>query len=65
MFNKPSLKSAESNVETFKDAVQLSGFVTAGEDMTKAVEVAHSVQGVTSVKMTYELMANSKSARLN
>jgi osmotically-inducible protein OsmY len=48
--NKPSLKSAEINVETFKGVVQLSGFVSSQADINKAVEVASSVKGVTSVK---------------
>ncbi len=29
IFNEPSLKSAEINVETFKGVVQLSGFVSS------------------------------------
>ena len=50
IFNEPSLKSAEINVETFKGAVQLSGFVNSRADINKAVEVARGVGGVTSVK---------------
>ena len=50
IFNDPSLKSAEINVETFKGVVQLSGFVNSKEDINKAVRVARSVKGVTSVK---------------
>jgi len=50
IFNEPSLKSAEINVETFKGEVQLSGFVNSRADINKAVEVARSVKGVTSVK---------------
>jgi osmotically-inducible protein OsmY len=50
IFNEPTLKSAEINVETFKGVVQLSGFVNSQADINKAVEVARSVQGVTSVK---------------
>ena len=50
IFNEPSLKSAEINVETFKGVVQLSGFVSKADDITKATEVARSVKGVTSVK---------------
>lgn len=50
MFNEPSLKSAEINVETFKGQVQLSGFVSTEADIKKAAEVARSVKGVTSVK---------------
>ena len=50
IFEEPSLKSAEINVETFKGTVQLSGFVSSRADINKAVEVARCVQGVTSVK---------------
>jgi osmotically-inducible protein OsmY len=50
IFNEPSLKSAEINVETFKGTVQLSGFVSSRADINKAVEVARGVGGVTSVK---------------
>lgn len=46
---EPGLKSAEINVETFKGRVQLSGFVKAKADMDKAVELARSVKGVSSV----------------
>ncbi|MGS0757788.1 BON domain-containing protein, partial [Roseateles sp. GG27B] len=37
VFNDPSLKSAEINVETFKGIVQLSGFVSSQADINKAV----------------------------
>ena len=50
IFNEPSLKSAEVNVETFKGTVQLSGFVNSRADINKAVAVASGVAGVTSVK---------------
>ncbi|MHB1619583.1 MAG: BON domain-containing protein [Sulfuricella sp.] len=50
IFNEPSLKSAEINVETFKGIVQLSGFVSSHIAESKAVEVARSVKGVKSVK---------------
>ena len=50
IFNEPSLKSREINVETFKGVVQLSGFVSSQADSNKAVEVARSVKGVKSVK---------------
>lgn len=49
ILNEPSLKIAEINVETFKGRVQLSGFVKSRADMSKAVDVARSVRGVTSV----------------
>ena len=50
IFTEPSLKSAEINVETFKGAVQLSGFVSSPAAISKAVAVTRSVGGVTSVK---------------
>jgi osmotically-inducible protein OsmY len=50
IFNEPTLKSAEINVETFKGTVQLSGFVNSQGDVNKAVAVARNVAGVTSVK---------------
>ena len=50
IFNEPTLKSAEINVETFKGVVQLSGFVSSAAAQAKAVEVARGVNGVTSVK---------------
>jgi len=50
IFNDPALSSAEINVETFKGVVQLSGFVNSKGDINKAVQVARSVPGVTSVK---------------
>ncbi|MCC8986227.1 MAG: BON domain-containing protein [Candidatus Contendobacter sp.] len=50
IFNDPALSSAEINVETFKGVVQLSGFVNSKGDINKAIQVARSVPGVTSVK---------------
>ena len=50
IFNEPTLKSTEINVETFKSAVQLSGFVSTQANIYKAVEVARGVNGVTNVK---------------
>lgn len=50
VFDEPSLKSYEINVETYKGVVQLSGFVNSQEDIKKAVEVARGVKGVESVK---------------
>ncbi len=50
ILNEPSLKIAEINVETFKGAVQLSGFVRSQENMSMAVKVARGVNGVKSVK---------------
>ncbi len=50
IFNEPTLKSTEINVETFKGVVQLGGFVSSQANISKAVELARSVNGVTSVK---------------
>lgn len=50
IFNEPTLKSAEINVETFKGVVQLSGFVNSQADINKAVALTRGVTGVTSVK---------------
>jgi osmotically-inducible protein OsmY len=49
IFNEPTLKSAEINVETFKGRVQLSGFVASRASMDRAVVVAEGVKGVSSV----------------
>ena len=50
IFNEPSLKSAEINVETFKGVVQLSGFVSSASNEVTAMQVARDVGGVKSVK---------------
>ena len=55
IFNEPSLKSAEINVETFKGTVQLSGFVSSQANIDKAVQVARGVKGVTSVRNNMRL----------
>ncbi len=50
IFNEPSLKSAEINVETFKGEVQLSGFVSSPAAISKAIAIARTVKGVHGVK---------------
>ena len=50
IFNEPTLKSSEITVQSFKGEVQLSGFVSSIEQTNKAVEVAKTIPGVTSVK---------------
>ncbi len=55
IFNEPTLKSSEINVETYKGTVQLSGFVNSQADINKAVDVARSVKGVVSVKNSMKL----------
>jgi osmotically-inducible protein OsmY len=49
IFQDPSLKSAEINVETFKGRVQLSGFVSSRAAIDRATAVAQGVSGVASV----------------
>jgi len=49
IFNEPTLKSMEVNVETFKGRVQLSGFVRSQANIDRAVQVAQGINGVTSV----------------
>jgi len=50
IFNEPTLSSTEISVETYKGEVQLSGFVSSIDQTRKAVEIAKSIPGVTSVK---------------
>ena len=50
IFNEPTLKSAEINVETFKGVVQLSGFVSSVAAENTAMVVTRKVEGVKSVK---------------
>jgi osmotically-inducible protein OsmY len=55
IFNEPTLKSSEINVETFKGTVQLSGFVSSRADIGTADALARGVKGVTSVKNNMRL----------
>ena len=57
ILNEPTLKSYEINVETYKGSVQLSGFVSTQAQIIKAVALANSVKGVTSVKNDLRLKA--------
>ncbi|NMM28789.1 MAG: BON domain-containing protein [Glaciimonas sp.] len=50
IFNEPTLKSTEINVETFKGTVQLGGFVSSQAAINMAAEIARGVKGVKSVK---------------
>jgi osmotically-inducible protein OsmY len=50
ILNEPSLKSFQIGVETYKNVVQLSGFVDSRHSARRAGEVAMSVKGVASVK---------------
>src|SRR6266850_4851151 len=50
IFDEPSLKVAQINVDTYKSVVQLSGWVDTTAQIGTAGSVARSVAGVTSVK---------------
>ena len=55
ILDESTLKSSEINVETFKGAVQLSGFVNSQADIDKAVEITRQINGVKSVKNDMQL----------
>lgn len=55
IFAESTLSSAEINVETFKGTVQLSGFVSSQADISRAVEIAKSVEGVSAVKNSMQV----------
>ena len=50
LVDDPMVKATEVNVETFKGAVQLSGFVSSYAAVNEAVRVTRGIKGVTSVK---------------
>jgi osmotically-inducible protein OsmY len=50
IFDEPSLKVTQINVETYKTVVQLSGFVNTTREIDTAGSLARSVPGVSSVK---------------
>jgi osmotically-inducible protein OsmY len=50
IFDDPTLKVLQVNVETMKGVVQLSGFVDSKQSQTKAVNIARQIRGVKSVK---------------
>ena len=50
LVDSPLVKAREVNVETFKGAVQLSGFVSSESAMNEAVRLTRDIKGVTSVK---------------
>ena len=55
IFNEPSLKVAQISVETYKSAVQLSGFVSTYSEINTAESLARSVSGVSSVQNNLRL----------
>lgn len=50
IFKELSRDVTDINVETRNNVVQLSGFVDSAATMSKAVAIARSVEGVSSVK---------------
>jgi osmotically-inducible protein OsmY len=50
IFEDPTTKASEINVETYKGVVQLSGFVISQDAANRAIELARGVKGVKSVK---------------
>lgn len=46
----PVTKASQISVETFKDSVQLSGFVDSAASKARAEQIARNVQGVRSVR---------------
>lgn len=50
ILNHSDLRSSEINVETFRNVVQLSGFVSSQAEIDTAVELTRSVAGVQSVR---------------
>ncbi len=55
IFKEPELKSMAIHVETEKGVVMLSGFVDSKSDADKAVRLAKSVEGVSSVKSAIQV----------
>ena len=58
----PLVKALDVKVDTFKGAVQLSGFVDTAEQKTRAEQIAAGVNGVASVKNNITLKGNTTNA---
>jgi len=50
IIDDPVLKKSNVNVETFQNAVQLSGWVDSNQSVTRAGDIAQAVKGVISVQ---------------
>ncbi len=59
----PVVKALDVQVETFKNTVQLSGFVDTAEQKTQAERVAASVAGVQSVRNNISLKTSAAGNR--
>jgi hyperosmotically inducible protein len=51
----PVVKALDVKVDTFKGAVQLSGYVDNAEQKARAEQIAAGIQGVTSVRNNISL----------
>lgn len=50
LIKDPVTKAGQISVETFRDVVQLSGFVDDAQAKTRAEQIARNVQGVRAVR---------------
>jgi hyperosmotically inducible protein len=50
ILNDPTLKVSQIHVETFKNQVQLSGFVDSSKEFIRAGQIARDVKGVQRVE---------------
>jgi len=50
LIKDPTTKASQISVETFKDTVQLSGFVDTAASKSRAEQIARNTQGVKAVK---------------
>jgi osmotically-inducible protein OsmY len=50
LLDEPSLKSFQISVKSYKDTVQLSGFVDSAQSAHRAGQLASAVQGVSRVR---------------
>lgn len=55
LIGDPVTKAHQINVDTFKGAVSLSGFVESNEARVRALSLAREVEGVKSVKDAMQL----------
>lgn len=59
----PIVKAIDVKVDTFKNVVQLSGFVDTAEQKSRAEQIAGGVQGVQRVQNNITIKANTTNAR--
>ena len=59
----PIVKAIDVKVDTFKNVVQLSGFVDTQEQKARAEQIASGIQGVQSVQNNISLKAAAGTTR--